>query len=255
LLPPNNPVSIFERQIQTLKNTIAKLAYDNKLNWVSYLGPALFAMRCTVNENLGCPPHLLVFGHMPRGPLSILCDTWSGQTDISPRVSRPTSITEYIDELRSKLKTAQHYASTHLDKEQERHIRNYNLRARCKSFQVGNKCLILQPESTASHALRRWKGPAEIIEAVSPHSYIVDYNGTRYKLHASLLCKFNVRVDEVIVECINVLDLSPLEGAPSVVSTVSRHNTDTMCRPNDCISTSNQCNLPLYMKTMRISVI
>jgi len=120
-----------------------------------------------------------------------------------------TSITDYLDELKSKLKTAQHYASTHL----ERHIRHYNLQARRKSFQAGNKCLILQPESTALHALRRWKGPAEVIEAVSPHSYIVDYNGTRYKLHANLLRKFNVRVDEVIVECINILDLSPLQGA------------------------------------------
>jgi len=44
-----HPVSIVERQIQTLKNTIAKLAYDYKHNWVSYLGPALFAMRSTVN--------------------------------------------------------------------------------------------------------------------------------------------------------------------------------------------------------------
>jgi len=64
-----HPVSIVEKQIQVLKNTIAKLAYDHNHNWVSYLGPALFAMRSTVNENIGCPPHLLVFGCMPRGPL------------------------------------------------------------------------------------------------------------------------------------------------------------------------------------------
>ena len=105
-------------------------------SWVSYLGPALFAMRSTVNENIGCPPHLLVFGRMPRGPLSILCDTWSDQNDVPLAMSQ--SITEYLDDLKSKLETAQHYASNHLEHEQQRHVHQYNLRARPKSFQPGN---------------------------------------------------------------------------------------------------------------------
>ena len=212
-----HPVSIVERQIQVLKNTIAKLSYEHNHNWVSYLGPALFAMRSTVNENLGCPPHLLVFGHLPRGPLSILSDTWSGQNDLSPNVSK--SITEYLGNLKSKLETAQHYARNHLEREQQRHVRQYNLRARPKSFQPGDKCLILQPESTASHGLRRWKGPAEVIEVVSPHSYLVEHNGARYKLHANLLRKFHVQVDEVIVESMHIFDM-PIEDMSRVASDI-----------------------------------
>lgn len=91
-----------------------------------------------------------------------------------------------------------------MEGEQRRHVHQYNLRARPKFFQPGDKCLILQPESTASHALRRWKGPAEVIEVVSPHSYIVEYENVRYKLHANLLRKFNVQVDEIIVESMHV---------------------------------------------------
>jgi len=77
--------------------------------------------------------------------------------------------------------------------------------------------------------VRRWKGPAEVIDVVSPNSYLVEYNDARYKLHANLQRKFNVRVDEVIVESMNVFDV-PTEGAD---------NIDSMCI--DC-TTSVACN-------------
>ena len=199
---PYHPVSVVERSIQTLKNTIAKMAYDHKDSWVNYLGPSLWAIRSTVNETVGCPPHLLVFGHMPRGPLSILNDTWTGKADIPANVSRST--VEYLDDLRSRLETAQNYATLCAEHEQLRHVTHYNLKAQDKSFSVGDSCLILQPESTSSHALRRWKGPAKIIRIMSPYSYMVDYNGTQYRMHANNLRKFNTRVCEIKCESISV---------------------------------------------------
>ena len=199
---PYHPVSVVERSIQTLKNTIAKMAYDHKDSWVNYLGPSLWAIRSTVNETVGCPPHLLVFGHMPRGPLSILNDTWTGKADIPANVSRST--VEYLDDLRSRLETAQNYATLCAEHEQQRHVAHYNLKAQDKSFSVGDSCLILQPESTSSHALRRWKGPAKIIRIMSPYSYMVDYNGTQYRMHANNLRKFNTRVCEIKCESISV---------------------------------------------------
>jgi len=156
----------------------------------------------------------------------ILRDTWSGQNDVSSLVLSK-SITEHLDDLKIKLETAQHYASDHLESEQERHVHQHHHQP--KSFQPGDKCLILQPESTASHKLRRWEGPAEVIDVVSFNSYLAEYNDARYKLHANLLCKFNVRVNEVIVESMNVFDL-PTEGAD---------NIDTMCI--DC-TTCVACN-------------
>jgi len=199
---PYHPVSVVERSIQTLKNTIAKMAYDHKDSWVNYLGPSLWAIRSTVNESVGCPPHLLVFGHMPRGPLSILSETWTGNVEISPNLSK--TAVEYLDELKSKLETAQHYASVCAEREQNRHIQHYNLKAQDKTFTPGDSCLILQPESTSSHALRRWKGPAKIIQVLSPYSYLVDYNGTQYRMHANNLRKFNVRVCEIKCESMSV---------------------------------------------------
>ena len=59
----------------------------------------------------------------------------------------------------------------------------------------GDTCLNLKPESTASHALRRWQGPAMVKQVLSPRSYIVEYKGAKYRLHANLLRRYNVRVE------------------------------------------------------------
>ena len=195
-----HPVSIVERHIGTLKAIIGKLVLEHDQNWTTYLGPALFAMRTTINENLGCSPHLLLFGHWPRGPLKYISDTWSGKNSLPTNLSR--SAVEYLEDLQSKLKTTQHYAANHLKQEQNRHIQHYNLRARHKSFEPGDRCLILQPASTSSHALRRWKGPATVIEKLSDYSYVVEYNDARYRLHANLLRKFHTSCHRLLLTTI-----------------------------------------------------
>lgn len=190
-----HPVSIVERQIGTLKGIIGKLVLEREQDWTTYLGPALFAMRTTINENLGCSPHLLLFGHWPCGPLKYLSDTWSGQNCLPTHLSK--SAVEYLENLQEKLKTTQHYAAKHLRQEQNRHIQHYNLRARHKSFVEGDRCLILRPASTSSHTLRRWKGPATVVEKLSEYSYLVEYNNARYRLHANLLRKFHTQVNQI----------------------------------------------------------
>ena len=200
-----HPVSIVERHIGTLKSVIGKLVLEHDQSWTTYLGPALFAMRTTINENLGCSPHLLLFGHWPRGPLKYLSDTWSGKNNLPTNLSK--SVVEYLVNLQEKLKATQHYAAEHLKHEQNRHINHYNLRARHKSFEPGDHCLILQPASTSSHALRRWKGPATVVEKLSDYSYIVEYNDTRYRLHANLLRKFHTQVNVVTTHTVNCVPM------------------------------------------------
>jgi hypothetical protein len=113
----HHPVSIVENQIQVSQNTIAQLSYAHNHNWVSYLGPALIAMCSTVNENLGCPVSTSPVGIRVHAERSIIASEWSGQNDLSPNVSK--SITEYFDHFKSKLETAEHYATTHLEREQQ----------------------------------------------------------------------------------------------------------------------------------------
>jgi len=123
---------------------------------------------------------------MSCGLLSILNETWIGNTDISSNLSK--TAVEYLDELKSKLETFQQYASVCAEREQQRHINHYNRKALDKNFIPGDPCLILQPESTSSHASRRWKGPAKIVQVISD---MVDCNVTvplcMIKMYISLI--------------------------------------------------------------------
>jgi len=85
---------------------------------------------------------------------------------------------KYLDELRKNFEyIAQDYAMSHTDKAQRRYISRYNLRAREKSFEIGQTVLVFTPDPTSSKTFSRWVGPAVIKDKLSNHSYLVDING------------------------------------------------------------------------------
>jgi len=97
---------------------------------------------------------------------------------------------------------AQNYAKQHAERAQGRYVAQYNLRAREKSFQIGDQVLILTPDSTSSKLFSRWTGPAVIKDKVSAHSYLVDTNGAVKHLHADKLRKYHINVDEISCDTI-----------------------------------------------------
>jgi len=150
-----------ERLIGTLKNMISKMAADNPKLWSQYPGHVLWALREVPNEVTGVPPWLMVFGHLPRGPLAVLKENWTGLRDMPLSLGQTT--VEYLSELRQNLEIVSSYATEHSKHEQQRYVSRYNLRARQKSFDVGEQVLILIPDSTSSKVFIRWQGPAKVI--------------------------------------------------------------------------------------------
>jgi hypothetical protein len=189
---------LVERAVQSVKNTISKVAYENPKKWTSYLPFVMWALREVRNETTGVAPYLLVYGRLPRGPLAILRETWMGDRELPVGFGKRAE--EFLEELREKLITAQKYADEHSKGAQERYVHYHNLRTREKSFTVGEKCLILTPDSTSSRTFSRWRGPAEIVEIKSPNSYLVELNGAHHHIHANQLRKYHVRVDEVVCQ-------------------------------------------------------
>ena len=61
---------------------------------------------------------------------------------------------EYLEELKRNLEKAQDYATAHTEKAQQRYVSRYNLRAREKSFEIGQKVLVLIQDSTSSKPSR-----------------------------------------------------------------------------------------------------
>jgi hypothetical protein len=193
---PYHPLghSVIERNLQSLQRLIAKLAGDHQNNWTDYLGTALWCLRETRNEVTGVAPHLFVLGYLPLGPLAILRESWSGERELPVAVN--SNVEQYLANLRQRLDYVANYAMQHAHVQQDRYVSHYNKRARDKHFDVGEKCLILQPSSTSSAVFSRWKGPATIVTVRSPYSYVVDYNGTLYHLHANSLRKFREQTSE-----------------------------------------------------------
>ena len=141
-------------------------------------------------------------GKITRGPLAVLKDTMTGKTELPLNLGKTAS--EYLEELRKNLEVAQQYATSHTEKAQQRYISRYNLRAREKSFEIGQSVLALIPDSTSSKAFSRWLEPGVIKDKISAHSYLVDINGSLKHLHADKLRNYHISVVEVICDTVAV---------------------------------------------------
>jgi len=79
-------------------------------------------------------------------------------------------------------------------------VERYNKRARDKHFVIGDPVLLLSPESTSSSTFRKWRGLGRIVEVCSPHSYIVELDGSKQHVHANRLKRYIVSSDCVIMQ-------------------------------------------------------
>ena len=149
------------------------------------------------STSLGVAPWTLVFARLTRGPLSILKETWEGVVDSPLYLGKNT--VEFLRDMQNKLETVRSYAQEHNAEAQQRRVSRYNLRAKEKQFVVGDSVLLLCPDSTASRTFR-WQGPGRVVEVRSPHSYVVDLNGTKHHVHANRLKRFLVSSDSVVIQ-------------------------------------------------------
>ena len=68
------------------------------------------------------------------------------------------------------------------------------MRAREKSFQIGEQVLILTPDSNSSKLFSRWTGSAVIENKLSADNYLVDMNDAVEHFHADKLRKYHITV-------------------------------------------------------------
>jgi len=94
--------AIAERGVSSLKSLISKLAYEKQREWPKYLNTCLWAIRESPSATTGVAPHTLVFGSLPRGPLTILKETWLGQRElIENKLNVDASL--YLEEMLDRL--------------------------------------------------------------------------------------------------------------------------------------------------------
>jgi len=190
-----------ERFNQTCKKMLHHVMQQHGRQWHKVVPLMLWALREVPNAITGTSPYMLVYGRNPRGPLTILKESWTWENDTSASLSQP--VADYLLDLRSKLSEAAEFAQSHTDAAQQGYAAHYNLRARQKKFQEGDQVIVLAPENTGKMG-NRWLGPGTIVRVKSPYSYLVDLgNGNVRHMHANKMRHFVGRIQGcgVIAEC------------------------------------------------------
>jgi len=209
---PGHPQAcgLAERMVETAKGMVSKMAANYPKIWYKYLGYVLWALREFPNKTTGVPPWVMVFGHLPHGPLAILKESWCEGKTLPLNLKK--SIIDFLNDLHQKLKIAQDYALVidreHSDREQHRYVTRYNLRSGDKQLNVGEQVLILHKDSTSSRVFSPWKGSATVVEVISSYSYLVETDGARRVFYANHLRKFHLQVNSVTCDSLIVNAIS-----------------------------------------------
>ena len=171
-----------ERFHQTFKTMMKTYCFENQKDWDQGVHLLLFAIRESVQESLGFSPNELIFGHQVRGPLLLLKETWL------PDEIAQDNVLGYVQKFKSKLIKAREMAAKNLKESQGQMKTWYDQDAVNRSFQPGEKVLVLFPLAGQTfHA--RYSGPFEVQRKVNDRNYVIKTTGRR---KATQLCHINM---------------------------------------------------------------
>jgi hypothetical protein len=149
-------------------------------------------LREVPNATTHCSPFLLLFGRQPRGPLTVLKESWAGERELPLNIGKKPE--EYLQSLKENLEISRVYADLYAQHEQKRYADYYNLRSTDRKYQVGEKVLFLAPDLGGRKLYSRWQGPCVVTKVLSPYSYLVEVNGKQRHVHANKIRKYMVRI-------------------------------------------------------------
>ena len=188
--------SLVERTNQNIKKILHHVCKDHPKQWHKVLPLVLWCIREARSEVLGVSPFMMLLGRTQTNPLKLVKESWTGENQIPSTIGK--SVSEYLSELQTKLKEIHDSAESHATVEQQRYVNQYNRKARHKEFQLGQQVIVLIPDST-NKLLKKWQGPASVVEKKS-NSYLIELDhGQRRWLHANLLRPYHPRVDQAVI--------------------------------------------------------
>ncbi|XP_042149478.1 uncharacterized protein LOC120845798 [Ixodes scapularis] len=187
---PYHPMAngLVEKFNGTLKLMLKRMCSERPKDWDRYLPALLFAYREVPQASLGFSPFELLYGRHVRGPLAILREVWTNvELDAELRTTY-----EHVLDLRNRLEETCKIAHEELARSGARYARYYNRKAKERTFQPGEKVLLLLP--TDNHKLLlQWKGPFLVTRKTGEVDYEIQ-TATGLKLfHANLLKKYEER--------------------------------------------------------------
>ena len=183
---------LVERFNGTLKTMLRRMCAEKPKDWDRYLDALLFAYREAPQESLGFAPFELLYGRSVNGPLQILRQLWTKeQSDPDVRTTY-----QYVVDLRNRLQETWDLAHEELRRKQVTQKRQFDYRAKPRSFTAGDQVLVLLPTSD-NKLLMQWKGPFEVLERIEGNDYRIQLANRKKVLHANLLKQY---ISDVVEE-------------------------------------------------------
>ena len=182
-----------ERANATIKDTLRKSAYNNIGEWDRQLPFNLFALRATPQETTKYTPFELVYGFIPRTPLSIVKNNWLNEND---DLNKP--LEQYIIDLRSRILKSCDIAAQHTLEQQVKSKKRYDKTSKARKLVKGDRVLLLLSKN-CSKLERKWEGPYEITDVISPVNYKININGKEKLYHVNMLQKYHNRPKNLVV--------------------------------------------------------
>ena len=142
----------------------------------------MFAYREVSQEATGFSPFELLYGRTVRGPVQILKELWTKETDV---LEVKTSY-QYVLECRERLDDTMKIALEELKRSQSKNKRLYDRGAKRGAFQVGDKVLILRP-TDSNKLLLQWRGPFAVERCGNGNNYGVEVNTRIKTYHVNML--------------------------------------------------------------------
>ena len=122
---------IAERFNSTLINMLGTLESNQKVDWKSHIGSMVHAYNCTKHDTTGFSPYFLMFGHHPR----IAVDLALGRHE-------PKCATDYVGNLRDRLKIAYELAEANSRASQSSQKKCYDQSVRSAVLAPGDQVLV-----------------------------------------------------------------------------------------------------------------
>ena len=163
---------------------LGMLHASKKVEWRKHIKALTHAYNCTINETTGYSPYYLMFGRHARLPIDVAFGI-----DPEARCNQTTS--QYISDLRSRLKQAYDVARANAVSSQQ-NKKNYDQSGRAVQLDVGDRVLVKKVHFHGKSKLAdRWEEKIYVVKRCMPylHFYVVapeNGHGDR-TLHRNLL--------------------------------------------------------------------
>lgn len=178
---------LIERANRTIEDILRKYINLHSEEWDVMLPYILFAIRNVAHSGSKISANELVFGHKLRNLLEVARETWIGEDTVKKQLK--TTTIDYLQNLQRRLETAMQVANDNALKAHDAAKRQFDKHCSQRSFNVGDKVLVLLP--TSNDKLRAaWRGPYLISQRFKNNNYEVDMGRRKAILHVNILRRF-----------------------------------------------------------------